>query len=80
MKYPLVLVIWDDAVSGHGWEAIQDIDSKPHEIHTVGYMVKQTKEAVTLVMSLDHENDYQNCTFVVPKGMIKEIKKLKIVK
>lgn len=74
--FPLIIVTWIDAVAGCGWEEFNDVDNSPHIISTVGYLIKESKESILLVMSKDEQSSNFNCSFVIPKGMIQNIKKL----
>lgn len=78
--FPLILVEWLDAVSSNGWELYEETTNSPHLISTVGYLIKESEDSVLLAMAKDEESDNFNCTFVIPKGMVKEIKLLTVKK
>lgn len=76
-KYPLVEIFWDDAEAGIGWEEAPK-DIKPAIAITVGFLVTETKDHVMIASSYDDKNT--NGRLQIPKGMIKNMKELKMSK
>lgn len=71
----LVLVDWVDAISADsGWKTIEKMKKAvPHPCRSVGWIVNQTKDFVTLVSSLTDDGDCDG-DILIPRGMIKSIK------
>lgn len=73
-KYPLVLVIWDDAETDSGWEQVPD-KLEPCLATSVGFLVRQTQDYILLAMSYDETNTDNR--FQIPKSVVKNMKELK---
>lgn len=75
---PIVEITWTDANSSHGWTAPDELEELlAAPCHTVGYLIHETREALTLAGSLDLSNKENvepinaACgTMVIPKKMI----------
>lgn len=69
----LVQINWIDAVTdNHGWRPLADIRAmKPSACKSVGWIVKQTKAAITIVSCLG-EGDCDG-DITIPMGMVKQI-------
>ena len=81
-KYPLVYITWIDAESDNGWEDESALDAwikKERLVHDVGWLVRESKDSVIIVNQLCTDGDTGNRT-KIPRGMIKEIKKINIVR
>lgn len=78
---PLYLIEWDDAASNNkAWFSPDDADewaSTGFPCATVGFIVKETEEAITVCMSLA-ETGARGGLWQVPKGMIKRKKRIKL--
>lgn len=75
----LVLVEWHDAfTSDCCWTPLKEIDldlpPEPVLCYTVGFILYDTDDAITLSMTMSHSDVASLWT--IPKGMIKKIKKL----
>jgi len=69
MRYPLLIVEWDDAETFNGWEPV------PSELNfarviTVGFLAKETEKHMMLVASFEPEGLNTNERMQIPKGMI----------
>ena len=75
-KTKIVEIVWDDAVSvgGLDWEDEHSVDINAAPSVSLGYLVAQTKEAVTVV-SLINESHYAH-GITIPMGMVVEIREL----
>ncbi len=71
--YPLVEIIWDDATSNtETWVKLEDI-CEPCRINTTGWLVKETKAAVTIAGSVggnEQSTATVGNTMTIPRGMI----------
>lgn len=76
-EYPVVEVLWLDASSlgGEHWIGVSDlIDFKPAKSLSVGYLVEDRKNYITLLGMVNDSTVGHALT--LPKGMIKEIRYL----
>ena len=70
-----VEVIWWDANSTSGWRDEDVVRKEKSTIcHSVGYYVTHDNDA--LILSPDYTDDKERSTTLIPRGMIKEIRKL----
>lgn len=51
--YPLVLVEWKDHHADNNWVKSKDIELKPEYCLSVGWLVKEDDEAITVVSCID---------------------------
>ena len=76
---PLVIVEWHDAATGHGWESVEEVDTKEELMITVGFVVGRGEHTVVIASSIDKEQHGQsNSRIKIPLGMIKSIKELNV--
>lgn len=71
MKYPIEIVTWWDASTEHGWKSLSEIDDDDPVITSIGFVVKETANNITLAMSVDDDDDDTNGRGRIPKPMIK---------
>lgn len=73
----LVQVDWLDAVGGDGWCNEKELqDQTPVLHHSVGYVIKDTKESLTITMSWDEKKVNLGAWLLIPRAYIKKVKKL----
>lgn len=79
-NFPLVKIDWVDASQKSGWHNKEDIDfERPMDIMTVGYIIHQNDEKVTVAASLtdlDCDNYQCNGIMMIPQVTIKKISHL----
>lgn len=82
LLYEYMEIVWDDAASNSAtWVHLNDIATTERVI-TRGWNVKETDDAITLASSIsadDHDLDIVGNTMTIPKGMIVEQRKLRVV-
>jgi hypothetical protein len=72
INYPLVYVVWKDAVSSYAWiDATEEF--KLTTIHTVGFMIAEDDESITLTMNLDMDNSAVSMTMTIPLAWIESM-------
>lgn len=70
----LVTVEWVDAHSEDAWTDIEEIDNSPMVCRTVGYLIKETKQTVSVAGTVS--DDGQACCIMhIPRAWIRWIKK-----
>jgi len=74
---PLLLVQWHDAASFHvGWEKLDTIAKQtPVVVRSVGWLLKRTKQHITLVASIVEDEGGSDVT--IPTGWIISEKEIK---
>jgi len=69
MKYPLVLLHWDDAASDHGWKDASEVEVKNEQAITVGFVIKETDDHILIAATIDADGN-TNDRSQIPKKMI----------
>ena len=79
-KLPLTKVVevkWRDACTMGGWRAADHyLNPDPMPVTTVGYLLKDTKSAVTIVQSQSSDGDFNDC-ITVPKDWVVSIRTIR---
>jgi hypothetical protein len=82
LTYEYMEIVWDDAASNSAtWVHLNDIASTERVI-TRGWLVQQSDDSLTLASSVsgdDHDIDIVGNTMTIPKGMIVEQRKIRVV-
>jgi hypothetical protein len=75
----VVLVEWLDAYThDSGWKSIKSVKKQgPVLVRTVGFLVKEAEDHVTVAASHVPHDDHCDGDVIVPRGMIKSIVELK---
>jgi len=75
-----VLVIWRDAESRDEWADYTEVleDTKIPDILTLGFLLYSNNELICVTKSIDIYNERVSQTLKIPKGMIIEIKQIKL--
>ncbi len=78
MKYPfpLVEITWVDAGTGHGWEQAEELEATAFEVVTVGFLVRESKDALVIASTVCPEKTC-NSRITVPTGMVRTRRVLK---
>ena len=80
MTYAIEYILWKDAVSEDAWKNIDEIDSHYHPIETVGIVVRETNEVISVSLNHDISSNNFSCTIHIPQAMIIHRQKLNINK
>jgi hypothetical protein len=78
-KYPLVMVVWTDAIGKTGnWHTVESIEGWAEEqcwvARDVGYLVKKTKTEIILASSYAEKQEQFGMLRVIPAGWGKIIR------
>lgn len=77
--HKIIYIEWQDAVGADGWSRMTNIEKEGlATIKTVGFLLKETKESVTVLHSIDISNNMSGAWMVIPTAQIKKRKFLKI--
>lgn len=75
-KYPIVVVVWDDACSDATWTEEPKEDLKPTIATTLGFLIRDNAHEDRIMVADSYIDDAHHTisgTTVIPKGMIQEI-------
>lgn len=71
----VVSIEWLDAASIAGWHTKDALGLVT--IRSVGWLVSEDKQKITVAASYDKQNDAYGCTVTIPKPWVKKRKVLK---
>lgn len=74
-EFPLVVIGWLDHAGSDGkWKGIKDVSTELESVHTVGWLIKETKYVVVVASTLCGEADDRCCNddTVIDKSAIQE--------
>lgn len=63
-------VLWQDAVSEDAWKHRSDISPHYHKIQSIGVLIAETDQVLTLGLNHDLTEDNFSCFIHIPKVMI----------
>lgn len=69
MKFPLVEIKWDDAVTDVGWMDAAEIEPSNEVATTIGFVVKETPKHVVIASTIDADGS-TNGRIQIPIKMI----------
>ena len=80
-QFDILEIIWVDSLSDENrWERLQDYDFNDLRANlthmTVGYLMKESNEAITLAQSVRENKIFILGVITTPKGCIKKIRKI----
>lgn len=73
-----VNVEWIDSASNNSWTLFEDVTDEPIVCESCGWLIKETKEYVTLALTIGEEPLQVSNYMTIPKCSIKSIKKVEI--
>ena len=77
MKNKIVKIEWVDSARSFDWSLLEEIDNKPVNCISVGFLIENTKEHITIAQNYGFKPE-QVCNLItIPKCSVKNIKKLK---
>ena len=75
---PMVEVIWLDAHGGsNDWRPVRKKDHAAVEVRSVGMLIMESEDGVTLAQSYNAEADHVDHTLYIPAGNIDSLRKLR---
>jgi hypothetical protein len=79
----IVNVVWLDTneCSLSGWQSKEELmESKPCTVSSLGYLIKEDKDCITITADKDHYDDLYGRAQVIPKGVVIKIEILEAIK
>ena len=73
-----VFVEWMDAESIDAWTSLSEVDHTLAAVHTIGYLIAETEDSITVASNLDTKNESASCIMKIPMGMIIDIRELQV--
>lgn len=67
----IIYIEWNDAVSADGWSDTSEIEPELALIVTVGILIKETDDIITVGLNQDITNEKHSCIMHIPKPWIK---------
>lgn len=67
---PMTLIYWRDAKYSAGWHTPGEVPSEPCEVETLGWLIKETDEAVIMALSISPDTQTVGHVSVIPKSGI----------
>ena len=66
-NYPLVIATWSDAIGSDGWVELDELQTSKLSIHhTVGWLIAEREESLTICQSYDEVNECFGAYVTVP--------------
>ena len=73
----IVVIDWVDSVRAFDWTLMEDVDEKPVNCTSVGFLLKETDDYVTIAQNYGLEPE-QVCNLItIPKCSIRNIREIK---
>lgn len=73
-----MLVEWLDAESIDDWTPAPEVDHTVASVFTLGWLISETFETLTLALNHDKKNEAYSCIIKIPKGMIVQRKLINV--
>ncbi len=70
-KYPLVVVLWEDAHSDSDWVEMAEMKTHPVLVTSAGFLIHDDEASV--VMTLGYSDDSVLDRIRIPKGMVRHM-------
>lgn len=80
LSFDLVLVEWMDSRRGEGWVRLDELAGTVMKCQSVGWVISQDKESLTLAGHLGKDPDQCCGDLTIPQRAINSIRKLKVDK
>ena len=79
MKRKMVRVTWVDSINGSGWCKSEVYEKqKASACYTAGFMLKRSKKAITVIQSLDPDNDNGCAAITIPMCSVLKVEELEV--
>jgi len=79
-KYRLAIIYWEDALNRQSWHTEEELDEfvtdKGFECENVGWIVRETKNAVFIASRKGDVHEQYGLIQRIPRGMVKKVKYL----
>lgn len=81
IKYPLVLVEWEDPVSHDPWTSESELDAEFEKgvpiVQTVGFLIRESEERIVVALNYETTNENFSCFIVIPLTSVVAFTRLK---
>lgn len=80
-NFPIIEVMWHDAIGSDGFVDIEDILNTEPTLHTqVGYLIQETPDAFKLCMSYNEDMTNMGAYVVIPKTMVESARRIDVTR
>lgn len=76
----IIYIEWNDAMSCDNWTQTSEIKPELALIISVGILIAENKEVITIALNHDSTNSQHSCIMNIPKAWIKTKKVIKTIK
>lgn len=73
----IVIIEWVDSVRASDWAYVEDVDEKPMDCISVGFLLKETEDSVTIAQNYGLKPEQVCNLMTIPKRSIRSIKEIK---
>lgn len=73
----IIKINWVDSVRASDWALLEDIDDKPLDCVSVGFLIKETDEQITIAQNYGIKPEQVCNLMTIPRCSIRDIKELK---
>jgi hypothetical protein len=67
-----VLIIWHDAHAEHSWTTLDELDSDPYVVETIGFLLPDAKRGHVVVAQSIGSDDGLDAVLQIPVGMVRK--------
>ncbi len=67
-----VLIIWHDAHAEHSWTTLDELDSDPYVVETIGFLLPNAKKEHVVVVQSIGSDDGLDAVLQIPVGMVRQ--------
>ena len=73
----IIKINWVDSVRASDWELLEDVDNKLLDCVSVGFLIKETDEQITIAQNYGIKPEQVCNLMTIPRCSIRDIKELK---
>jgi hypothetical protein len=75
----LIAVEWIDSSGANGWNRVSETPQAPERIRSIGWVIAESDESITIAPHMTTDQDDQNCmgALTIPKACIQRRKAVK---
>lgn len=72
----IVIIEWVDSVRASDWTYVEDVDEKPMDCISVGFLLKETEDSVTIAQNYGLKPEQVCNLMTIPKRSIRSVKEI----
>ena len=67
-----VLIVWHDAHAEHSWTTLDELDSDPYVVETIGFLLPNAKKDHVVIAQSIGSDDGLDAVLQIPVGMVRQ--------